>query len=90
MSNSIAKKWSCDSEKMYSFIVEPVAGAVCKEKDKPATEGVGRLACEITMQTLVGLGVDEIVSKFGCDREKVAKDIKNSELVCNYVEAQSN
>ena len=90
VSTSISNKWGCDQEKMYDYVVSPVSKSLCKkEKKSEGVQSVAKLACQITMQTLVDLGVEEIVSKFDCDRSKVNKDISNTEALCNYVEADS-
>jgi hypothetical protein len=90
VATSLAARWSCDETKLFDYLVKPVGDVMCKDKDSaPAAESVLNLACKITTETLVGLGVDQIVSKFGCDGVKVKADLDNVGNLCNHIESQA-
>lgn len=88
VSTSIAKKWSCNEAKLYDFIVKPVSSVLCEKEDENAS-GLAKLACQITMETLTGLGADQIVAKFDCDPALVAADLNNAGKICDYVEVEA-
>lgn len=81
LSTTLAVRWECNSEKIYSSVMSPFEKTICKEE--PVSQTIWtKTICPLVLSQVVSLGAEEIATRYECNLIKVKEDLSAVMAIC--------